>query len=103
MAFPMSGMLGTLWYRLFSAALVAGLSGGLLAASTVASAFTAVLADPIQRHFGLHQARLRRMMDALERQMSDPAAPGFVMHDHYVTRLLDLLDVASALLRAGAR
>jgi hypothetical protein len=107
MAFPMSGMLGPLWYRLSSVApsavLVAGLSGGLLAASTVASAFTGVLADPIQRHFGLHQARLRRMMDALERQMSDPAAPGFVVHDHYVTRLLDLLDVASALLRAVAR
>jgi hypothetical protein len=43
------------------------------------------------------------MLDALERQMKDPAAPGFVVHDHYVARLLDLFDIANALLRAVAR
>jgi hypothetical protein len=107
MSFPMGGALGSLWYTLFpvapSAVLVAGLTGGLLAASTVASAFAGVVADPVQRKLGLHQLRLRRMLDALERQMKDPAAPGFVVHDHYVARLLDLFDVAGALVRAVAR
>ena len=107
MSFPMGGALGSAWYTLFpiapSAMLVAGLTGGLLAASTVASAFAGVVADPVQRRLGLHQLRLRRMLDALERQMHDPAAPGFVVHDHYVARLLDVFDVAGALVRAVAR
>jgi hypothetical protein len=107
MSFPMGGALGSLWYTLFpvapSAVLVAGLTGGLLAASTVGSAFAGVIADPVQRKLGLHERRLRRMLDALERQMHEPTAPGFVVHDHYVARLLDLFDVAGALVRLAAR
>lgn len=107
MSFPMGGALGSVWYTLFpvapSAVLVAGLTGGLLAASTVASAFAGIVADPVQRKLGLHQARLRRMLDALERQMEDPSAPGFVVHDHYVARLLDIFDIAGALVRVVAR
>lgn len=107
MSFPMGGALGSAWYAMFpvapSALLVAGLTGGLFAASTVASAFAGVVADPVQRRLGLHQLRLRRMLDALERQMKDPTAPGFVVHDHYVARLMDLFDVAGALLRVATR
>jgi hypothetical protein len=107
MSFPMGGALGSLWYTLFpvapSAVLVAGLTGGLLTASTVASAFAGIVADPVQRKLGLHQIRLRRMLEALEHQMKNPAAPGFVVHDHYVARLLDLFDVAAALVRVVAR
>jgi hypothetical protein len=107
MSFPMGGALGSMWYTLFpispSAVLVAGLTGGLLAASTLASAFAGVVADPVQRKLGLHQMRLRRLLDALERQMEDPAAPGFVVHDHYVARLLDLFDVVGAVARLATR
>jgi hypothetical protein len=107
MSFPMGGALGSMWYTLFrvapSVVLVAALTGGLLAASTVASAFAGVVADPVQRKLGLHQLRLRRMLDALERQMEDPEAPGFAVHDHYVARLLDLFDVAGAVVRAVGR
>lgn len=107
MSFPMGGALGSAWYTLFpiapSALLVSALTGGLLAASTVASAFAGVVADPVQRQLGLHQYRLRRMIDALERQMHDPAAPGFVVHDHYVARLMDLFDVSGVLVRMAAR
>ena len=107
LSFPMGGALGSMWYTLFpvapSAILVAGLTGGLLAASTVVSAFAGVVADPVQRKLGLHQLRLQRMLDALERQMEDPNAPGFAVHDHYVARLLDLFDIAGALVRVIAR
>ena len=107
MSFPMGGALGSIWYTLFpvapSAVLVAGLTGGLLAASTVASAFAGVVADPVQRKLGLHERRLRRMLDALERQMEDPTAPGFAVHDHYVARLLDLFDITGALIRLATR
>ncbi|WP_428485918.1 DUF6635 family protein [Rhodopila sp.] len=107
MSFPMGGALGSVWYAMFpvapSVVLVSALTGGLLMASTVASAFAGVVADPVQRRLGLHRRRLTRMLDALERQMHDPGAPGFVVHDHYVARLLDLFDIASALVRAAAR
>lgn len=107
MSFPMGGALGSLWYGLFpvapSAVLVAGLTGGLFAASTVASAFAGVVADPVQRRLGLHERRLRRMLDALERQMDDPTASGFIVHDHYVARLLDLFDVVGAVMRFAGR
>jgi hypothetical protein len=107
MSFPLGGALGSMWYTMFpvapSAVLVAGLTGGLLVASTVVSSFAGVVADPVQRRLGLHRLRLQRMLDALERQMQDSSAPGFAVHDHYVARLLDLFDVSSALLRALAR
>jgi hypothetical protein len=34
--------------------------------------------------------------------MLDPAAPAFMVHDHYVARILDLFDVAGALAQIGA-
>ncbi|WP_158924346.1 DUF6635 family protein [Acidisphaera sp. S103] len=106
MAFPLGGALGSLWYTLFpvapAAVLVMGLTGGLLAATTAASAFAGVIADPVQRRLGLHERRLRRLVDALERQMLDPAAPAFTVHDHYVARVLDVFDVAGALAQIAA-
>jgi hypothetical protein len=51
------------------------------------------LADPLQRRLGLHQRRLLRMLDVLERQLRDPSAPAFAVHDHYVARLMDLFDI----------
>ena len=106
MAFPLGGALGSLWYTLFpvapAAVLVMGLTGGLLTATTAASAFAGVIADPVQRRLGLHERRVRRLVDTLERQMQDPAAPAFMVHDHYVARVLDLFDVAGALARIAA-
>jgi hypothetical protein len=106
MSFPLGSTLGSLWYALFpaapSAALVAGLTGTLFMAATVFSAFAGVVADPVQRQLGVHQRRLDKMLDALERQMLDPSAAGFVVHDHYVARLMDLFDVIGAVVRLAA-
>jgi hypothetical protein len=94
------------WAGLFpaaqSAVVVAGLTGGLLAVSTVAAAFSGVVTDPVQRRLGLHQRRLHRMLDALERQMNDPQAEGFALQGHYAARLSDLLAVAGAVARSAA-
>ncbi|MBN8875203.1 MAG: hypothetical protein J0H67_20395 [Rhodospirillales bacterium] len=102
-SFPMGGAIGGLWYSLFpvapSAFLVAGMTGGLMAVSTVAAAFAGIVADPVQRRLGLHERRLHRLLDTLERQVHDPEAAGFVAHDHYVARLLDLLDLIGAAYR----
>lgn len=102
-SFPLGGWLGGVWYGMFPAApaagLVAGLTGGLMLAATTFAAFAGVVSDPIQRALGLHKARLMRMLDRLEAQFLDPAAPGFAVRDHYVARLLDIFDMLSAALR----
>ena len=102
-SFPLGGWLGAAWYGLFPAApaagMVAGTTGGLMLGASVFAAFAGVVSDPVQRALGLHRARLMRMLDVLERQFFDPAAPGFAVHDHYVARLLDLFDIVGAALR----
>ena len=102
-SFPLGAGIGALWYGLFpavpSAPLLFGLSGALLMAGTLLAAFAGIVADPVQRRLGLHQRRLRRMIDAMERQMLDPSAPAYVVHDRYVARLLDVFDLVAAAYR----
>jgi hypothetical protein len=106
-AIPLGGALGSAWAVLFpigpSVMMVTALTGGLLAASGLLSAFAGVVADPVQRKLGLHQRRLHRMLEALEQQMHDPAAPGFVVRDHYVARVMDVFDVTGALVRMATK
>ena len=98
-SFPLGAGFGSLWYGLFpvvpSTALLFSFSGWLLAIGSVLSAFAGIVADPVQRRLGLHQRRLRRMIDAMERQMLDPAAPGYAVRDCYVGRLLDVFDLVT--------
>jgi hypothetical protein len=102
-SFPLGAGFGTLWYTMFpvvpSTPLMFSLSGGLLAIGSVLSAFAGIVADPVQRRLGLHQRRLRRMVDAMERQMLDPSAPGYAVRDRYVARLLDVFDLVTAAYR----
>jgi hypothetical protein len=103
-AFPLGAWLGSGWYGLFpvlpSVGLVAATTGGLMLVSASFAAFAGVVSDPVQRAFGLHRKRLTRMVDGLERQFFDAKAAGFAVHDHYVARLLDIVDILSAALRA---
>lgn len=102
-AFPLGAGLGSVWYGLFpavpSVVMVAGLTGGLMAGAACFAAFAGIITDPLQRRLGLHARRLHRMLDALERQMLDPTAPGYVVHDHYAARLMDLLDLLGSAYR----
>ena len=98
--FPLGTTIGSIWYGLFPVsapvALSAGITGGLMAGAAVFAAFAGVLADPLQRRLGLHERRLKRLIDALERQWAEPEGPGLALRDHYVARLVDLLDIAAA-------
>ena len=102
-SFPLGAGLGSLWYGLFPVSatplLAFGFSGGLLMVGAILSAFAGVVADPVQRRIGLHQRRLRRLIDAMERQMLDPASSGYVVIDRYVARLIDLVDAVTAIYR----
>lgn len=106
-SFPLGAGLGAMWYGAFPVAaplgLVAGLTGGLMLGASALAAFAGVLADPVQRRLGLHRKRLLRLINALERQSRDPAAPAFAARDHYVARLVDLLDLLGAAVRLARR
>jgi hypothetical protein len=103
-AFPLGVAAGSIWYGLFpvvvSPALVAGVTAGAIGAGAVAAAFAGVLADPLQTALGLHQRRLRRLIDAMEHDFLADAGPGFAAREHYVARLADIADLGAAVLRS---
>ncbi|MGH6900719.1 MAG: DUF6635 family protein [Geminicoccaceae bacterium] len=103
-SFPLGSALGGLWYGWFpaapSAGLVAGATGGLVLLTATTAAFAGVIADPVQRAFGLHQRRLHRLIDALGRELEGDSAAAFHARDHYVARIFDLIDLARATYRA---
>jgi hypothetical protein len=103
-SFPLGASLGDVWYGLFPAAvspvLITGVTGGLLAVSSIAAAFAGIVSDPIQRRLGLHHRRLLRLIDALERQwQGEHEASGFTARDPYVARLLALFDLLGSAYR----
>jgi len=102
-SFPLGGWLGGVWYGVFPAAPSVGLlvviTGALVLSAATFAAFAGIVADPLQRLAGLHRMRLVRMIAVLERQLTDPAAPGFAVRDHYVARLLDLFDLIATAVR----
>ncbi|MCB8880989.1 hypothetical protein ACELLULO517_12155 [Acidisoma cellulosilytica] len=107
-SFPLGAWAASAWYVVFpiappAAGLVMTTTGGLMLASASLAAFAGIIADPVQRRLGLHQKRLTKMVDALERQFFDPTAAGFAVHDHYVARLLDLFDILGAAARFAGR
>lgn len=104
-SFPLGTSIGALWYSAFPVsaplALTAGVTGGLMAGAAVLAAFAGLMTDPVQRHLGLHERRLHRLLDALERQWRADSGPGLALRGHYVARLVDLLDIAAAAWRVA--
>ncbi len=103
-SFPLGAGAGAIWYGFFPAAtsplLVAGATAGLLGLAAVAASFAGVLTDPILRRTGVHEKRLRKMIDGLEAGFSDRDAAGFETYDLYLARLMDLSDALLGVLRA---
>lgn len=97
-AFPLGAALGGLWHSWFPAsagtALVAGVTGSLFLGVAVLSAFSGVVTDPAQRALGLHQRRLHRLIDGMEQALRRGDGLAFNPRDHYVARLIDLIDIA---------
>jgi hypothetical protein len=102
-SFPLGSALGGLWYGWFpvapSAALVAATTAGLVLLSATTAAFAGMIADPVQRAFGLHQRRLHRLIDALGRELKGDSDAAFHARDHYIARIFDLIDLARATYR----
>ncbi|MBT3928263.1 MAG: hypothetical protein HOM52_17045 [Rhodospirillaceae bacterium] len=95
-SFPLGAGIGGVWYGLFPAvapaALTVGATGGLVAFGAVFSAFSGVISDPVQRRLGIHQRRLRKLLNSLEQELRGEGEARFTVRDHYVARILDLLE-----------
>ena len=95
-SFPLGAGIGGLWYGLFpavtTAAMTIGTTCGLVAAGAVFAAFSGVFSDPIQLYFGIHQRRLKKLLDALENELRGKGNARFTVRDHYVARLFDLFE-----------
>jgi len=99
-SFPLGAGLGGLWYGAFPASpgplATIGITLALALAFSVLSAFAGIVADPVQRALGMHQRRLRRLVDALERDLRGEGPERFLVRDHYVARIIDLADLLRA-------
>lgn len=100
-SFPLGAGLGSLFYGAFPVAgpaiATAGVTVGLLGLGALLATFSGVLTDPLQARLGLHQRRLLRLIDALEKQLLTGGGERYQLRDHYAARLLDLLDLARVL------
>jgi hypothetical protein len=95
-SFPLGASLGGLWYSAFpataSTGLVVGTTAALGFASAGLAAFAGILTDPVQRSLGQHQRRLHRLLDVLEEHLRGRDDVSLKVRDHYVAKLMDLLD-----------
>lgn len=107
MTFPLGAGLGGLWYGAFPAAApmaaTAAATGGVVALGALAAAFAGIVADPVQRHLGLHQRRLHKLVDALEAELHQGEGRDFALRDHYLARVFDLMDLVTAASRLALR
>lgn len=95
---------GSVWYAWFPATA----SGTDLVATTLAvmvgfallATFTGLITDPLQQRLGLHERRLRHLVDTLERAALGEDAR-LALPDPYIARVTDLADVVLMALRLG--
>lgn len=95
-SFVFGNTLGGLYYSVIPVSASTGAlilsTGGVAAILGVVSAFGGVLADPLQKSLGLHQKRLNKLVDALEKQLTSDDEASLALKDGYVARVLDILD-----------
>ncbi|MCU0894510.1 MAG: hypothetical protein MUD06_09330 [Rhodospirillales bacterium] len=104
-SFPLGAGLGGLWYGVFatapSAALVVGVTGGLMLVAAATTAFAGILSDPLLRKVGLHRRRLHHLIDVLGDQLKGRDERAFAVRDHYVARIFDLVDLLRTVYRVA--
>ena len=66
---------------------------GLALVFSVLSAFSGVVADPVQRRLGRHRRLLERLVAALGRSLRGGGPGRFAVRDHWIARLLDVVDL----------
>jgi hypothetical protein len=96
--FPLGHSAGSLWYRWFppepSLSLSIGITTLVVLLLASLASFSGLLSDPLQCAMGLHQRRLYKMIDHLEHTFSSQSQGRFRTSEHYLARLLDVIDAA---------
>ncbi|NDV50199.1 DUF6635 family protein [Salipiger sp. PrR003] len=100
---PLGRGLGGLWYGAFpvgaSPLAIITVALMLIVTAAVVTAFAGILADPVQTRLGVHQARLRRLITAVERDMTGSDSAPFAAREHLYARVFDIADIAGGLFR----
>lgn len=106
--FILGETLGSVYYSIFPASPSFSVTAGsMVAVLTLLATFASLsglLTDPLQSGFGLHQRRLNRLLDHLERDLQDelssqfggPGQGSYRPKDQYLARLMDLIDAAKS-------
>jgi hypothetical protein len=101
--FPLGRGLGTLWYSAFpvgaSPLAIVIVALMLIVTAAIVTAFAGILADPVQTRLGVHQTRLRRLVTAVERDMTGSDSAPFAAREHLYARVFDIADIAGGLFR----
>ncbi len=95
--FFMGPTLGGLYYGLFPASASMGLAVAstttVMATLAIFSAFSGIITDPIQARLGIHEKRLNRLIDSLEKTLMDKGDSDLKLRGKYLARVFDLLDL----------
>jgi hypothetical protein len=101
--FILGPTVGGLYYAVFPASASMGLviasTGAVMAALATLTSFSGIISDPIQYKLGLHQKRMNRLIDCLDRELRGLGDSRLKIRDQYVARVFDLAD----LLKKAAR
>lgn len=89
---------GQWYYALFpvepGAELVVLSTLGVMVLFAILACFSGLASDPIQSWLGIHQRRLNRMLDSLERDLQTQTSGSFRPKDAYLARIMDIIDAA---------
>jgi hypothetical protein len=96
-SFFLGPTIGGLYYGMFPASASMGLAmastSAVLATLAILSAFSGVITDPIQARLGIHEKRLNRLLDSLEKTLMDMGDSDLKIREQYLARVFDLLDL----------
>jgi len=99
--------LGAWYYGVFPATasmgLIAASTGALMAATGILAALSLVVVDPLLAKTGFHRRRLERFVQALGEELAGPGQGPYRVKDHYLARVLDLVDLLKLAARAAGR
>lgn len=98
--FVLGPTLGGIYYSIFPATASMGLviasTGSVLAALALLTSFSGIITDPIQSKLGLHQKRLNKLIDSLDKDLRGIGDSGLHFKEQYIARIFDLLDLFKA-------
>lgn len=96
-SFWLGPTLGAWYYSVFPVSASAGLliasTGAVMATLALISTLAGLVVDPILAISGVHRRRLQQFIDRLGDELSGKGGSGLKIHDQYLARVFDILDL----------